>query len=109
MAVPHRPVHGLWISSGSSRRHDPFHAQPRCPTRLRGCLFLLQIAGNDLLTSDLSRSGNPTVRVLESGAMAAVAQMPDSALVPPQNLKPEESVIGAMMLSTGAIGAVTAI
>jgi replicative DNA helicase len=67
------------------------------------------MAGNDLLTSDLSRAGNPTVRVLESAAMAAVAQMPDSALVPPQNLEAEESVLGAMMLSPGAIGAVSEI
>ena len=49
------------------------------------------------------------MRVLESPRMAALAQMPDQALVPPQNLEAEESVLGAMMLSPGAIGAVSEI
>src|ERR671939_2032942 len=39
--------------------------------------------------------------------MAQVAQLPHSAPVPPQNLEAEESVLGAMMLSPGAIGAVS--
>ncbi|MBA3365651.1 MAG: replicative DNA helicase [Actinobacteria bacterium] len=39
--------------------------------------------------------------------MAQVAQLPPAALVPPQNLDAEESVLGAMMLSPGAIGAVS--
>src|SRR3954454_20669823 len=67
------------------------------------------MARNDLLTSDLSRAGTPAPRLLESPAMAAVAQVSDAALVPPQNLEAEESVLGAMMLSPGAIGAVSAI
>ena len=41
--------------------------------------------------------------------MAAVAHVSDNALVPPQNLEAEESVLGAMMLSPGAIGAVSEI
>src|SRR5512146_1578249 len=41
--------------------------------------------------------------------MAQLAQAPQSAPVPPQNLEAEESVIGAMMLSPGAIGAVSEI
>ena len=41
-------------------------------------------------------------------AMAEVARLPQSAApVPPQNLEAEESVLGAMMLSPGAIGAVS--
>jgi replicative DNA helicase len=36
-----------------------------------------------------------------------VAQSPQTAPVPPQNLEAEESVLGAMMLSPGAIGAVS--
>ena len=40
--------------------------------------------------------------------MAAVAALED-ALVPPQNLLAEENVLGAMMLSPGAIGAVSEI
>jgi replicative DNA helicase len=40
--------------------------------------------------------------------MAEVARLPPSAApVPPQNLEAEESVLGAMMLSPGAIGAVS--
>src|SRR5436309_12413152 len=41
--------------------------------------------------------------------MAQLAPVPDSAPVPPQNLEAEESVLGAMMLSPGAIGAVSEI
>ncbi len=39
--------------------------------------------------------------------MAQVAQLQPAAPVPPQNLEAEESVLGAMMLSPGAIGAVS--
>ncbi|MBD0349069.1 MAG: replicative DNA helicase [Thermoleophilia bacterium] len=39
--------------------------------------------------------------------VTAAATAPDTALVPPQNLDAEESVLGAMMLSPGAIGAVS--
>ena len=39
--------------------------------------------------------------------MARVAIAPQAAPVPPQNLEAEESVLGAMMLSPGAIGAVS--
>jgi replicative DNA helicase len=45
--------------------------------------------------------------VLKSSGMAQVATLPTgpaSAPVPPQNLEAEESVLGAMMLSPGAIG-----
>src|ERR687885_1914738 len=42
-------------------------------------------------------------------AVAQVAQLADAAPVPPQNLEAEESVLGAMMLSPGAIGAVSEI
>jgi len=47
---------------------------------------------------------------MELGArMAQVARVHDAAPVPPQNLEAEESVLGAMMLSPGAIGAVSEI
>ena len=42
-----------------------------------------------------------------NGDVAQVAQLPQTAPVPPQNLEAEESVLGAMMLSPGAIGAVS--
>jgi replicative DNA helicase len=41
--------------------------------------------------------------------MAQVAPLPQTAPVPPQNLEAEESVLGAMMLAPGAIGAVSEI
>jgi replicative DNA helicase len=41
--------------------------------------------------------------------MAQVARLANAAPVPPQNLDAEESVLGAMMLSPGAIGAVSEI
>src|SRR3989442_14651644 len=39
--------------------------------------------------------------------MAQLAEVAQPARVPPQNLEAEESVLGAMMLSPGAIGAVS--
>jgi replicative DNA helicase len=47
--------------------------------------------------------------MLESGRMASLAPVASSAPVPPQNLEAEESVLGAMMMSPGAIGAVSEI
>src|SRR5579864_9418257 len=41
--------------------------------------------------------------------MAQTASVAPTAPVPPQNLEAEESVLGAMMLSPGAIGAVSEI
>jgi replicative DNA helicase len=72
------------------------------------------MADKDLFTTDLSTGGNPPGgrgrHVLESPRFmaAAVAPIPDT-LVPPQNLEAEEHVLGAMMLSPGAIGAVSEI
>jgi replicative DNA helicase len=70
------------------------------------------MAKNDLFTEDISPSGGPPRRVLESTAMA-LAPVPSTAppdnAVPPQNLEAEESVLGAMMISPGAIAAVSEI
>ncbi len=63
----------------------------------------------DLFTSDVSPPRNEASRLLESRAVAQLAPVLDSAPVPPQNLEAEESVLGAMMLSPGAIGAVSEI
>jgi len=46
---------------------------------------------------------------LTSGVVVQVAQSSQTAPVPPKNLDAEESVLGAMMLSPGAIGAVSEI
>jgi replicative DNA helicase len=45
--------------------------------------------------------------VVDSARMAQLAAAAPTAPVPPQNLDAEESVLGAMMLSPGAIGAVS--
>ena len=47
--------------------------------------------------------------MLESTRMAQLAPVASAAPVPPQNLEAEESVLGAMMISPGAIGAVSEI
>jgi replicative DNA helicase len=57
-------------------------------------------------------SSRPRTRpnsVLDSADVAQLAQVSSAAPVPPQNLEAEESVLGAMMLSPGAIGAVSEI
>jgi replicative DNA helicase len=63
----------------------------------------------DMFTTDSSRPGHAGGPVVESAGMATLAAVPDSAPVPPQNLEAEESVLGAMMLSPGAIGVVSEI
>jgi replicative DNA helicase len=68
------------------------------------------MAKNDLFTRDIPTAGNPADGVLESTRMSlasvsAPASVPGA--VPPQNLEAEESVLGAMMISSNAIAAVT--
>jgi replicative DNA helicase len=48
-----------------------------------------------------------TTNQMAAAQVANVAQLPQAAPVPPQNLDAEEHVLGAMMLSPGAIGAVS--
>jgi replicative DNA helicase len=56
----------------------------------------------------LSTDGNPAPWVVHSAHVTPVAQLAESApIAPPQNLEAEESVLGAMLLSPGAIGAVS--
>jgi replicative DNA helicase len=61
----------------------------------------------------MHRSSLPGTSAVDYAAMAQVAQLAQpaqasqTAPVPPQNLDAEESVLGAMMLSPGAIGAVS--
>ena len=56
----------------------------------------------------LSTDGNRTSRVVHSAHVTPVAQLAESTpIAPPQNLEAEESVLGAMLLSPGAIGAVS--
>jgi replicative DNA helicase len=52
--------------------------------------------------------GNTRTRVVHSDRVTPVAQLAEAApIAPPQNLEAEESVLGAMLLSPGAIGAVS--
>jgi replicative DNA helicase len=67
------------------------------------------MAHRDVFTTDVSTGGDAAARVVESARVSALAAAPELATVPPQNLEAEESVLGAMMLSPGAIGAVSEI
>src|SRR2546421_3040340 len=67
------------------------------------------MAQKDVFTTDLSTGGGRASRLVDSKPMAQLAQVPPNASVPPQNLEAEESVLGAMMISPGAIGAVSEI
>jgi replicative DNA helicase len=67
------------------------------------------MARNDMLGTDPSTPGDRAISVLESNRMASLAPVASAAPVPPQNLEAEESVLGAMMISPGAIGAVSEI
>ena len=62
-----------------------------------------------MLKKNPSTGGGSPARVLESTSVAQLAPVPANASVPPQNLEAEESVLGAMMISPGAIGAVSEI
>src|SRR5256714_6206088 len=58
--------------------------------------------------TDSSRGRNPGAPVVHSARVTPVAQLAEPApIAPPQNLEAEESVLGAMLLSPGAIGAVS--
>jgi replicative DNA helicase len=66
--------------------------------------FSVQRLGSRRAVSTRLKSALPAVT---NADVATVAQSVDTAPVPPQNLDAEESVLGAMMLSPGAIGAVS--
>src|SRR2546423_11188583 len=56
----------------------------------------------------LSTDGTAAPGLLHSAHVTPVAQLAESApIAPPQSLEAEESVLGAMLLSPGAIGAVS--
>src|SRR5438128_8352599 len=82
----------------------------RCrPTQVGTCvLFSWKTRVSDMSKTAPSTHGDRTARVFHSSGMAPVAQLAEAApIAPPQNLEAEESVLGAMMLSPGAIGAVS--
>src|ERR1035437_9112996 len=67
------------------------------------------MAQKDVFTTDLSTGGGRVPGLLDSRPMAQLAQVAPNATVPPQNLAAEESVLGAMMIAPGAMGAVSEI
>src|SRR3977135_4169192 len=72
------------------------------------------MAQKDVFTTDLSTGGEAARGLVDSQRMAQLAPVHSSGPtsgnpVPPQNLEAEESVLGAMMISPGAIGAVSEI
>jgi hypothetical protein len=82
----HRSVRQAWEHVFRSARKWAARAcgERRCPSPVRACLEVV----------DLSH-------------MYQLAEASPTAPVPPQNLDAEESVLGAMILSPGAIGAVS--
>jgi replicative DNA helicase len=65
-------------------------------------------AGKDTIGKPPSTPGKSAARVVHSARVTPVAQLAEAApIAPPQNLEAEESVLGAMLLSPGAIGAVS--
>src|ERR671921_1069617 len=61
-----------------------------------------------MFKANSSRPGNAGAAVVHSAHVTPVAQLAEAApIAPPQNLEAEESVLGAMLLSPGAIGAVS--
>src|ERR671934_106115 len=61
-----------------------------------------------MFKTDSSRPGIGAPAVVSSRDVTPVAQLAQAApIAPPQNLEAEESVLGAMLLSPGAIGAVS--
>ena len=67
------------------------------------------MAQKDVFTTNLSPGSGRAPRLVDSEPMAQLAPVASNATVPPQNLEAEESVLGAMMISPGAIGAVSEI
>jgi replicative DNA helicase len=70
--------------------------------------FSLHIVEIDMSKTPSSTATNVPAGMVHSAGVA-LAQFSSTAPVPPQNLDAEESVLGAMMLSPGAIGAVSEI
>src|SRR2546430_5238308 len=104
---------------GDCRTNFP-HAAEKLPTDLSGrsanICSIVPAGRHNLSSRNKPVMHRPSIldpSRLDSPAMAQVAQIaqaPQSsqtAPVPPQNLDAEESVLGAMMLSPGAIGAVS--
>src|SRR3954470_24005500 len=79
------------------------------PRRLGTCVpFSCKSPELDMSKTRLSTAGNPAPGVVHSAHVTPVAQLAETApIAPPQNLEAEESVLGAMLLSPGAIGAVS--
>src|SRR5437660_4778418 len=70
--------------------------------------FPCKLPLTDMSKTRLPTDGKRPERVVHSAHVTPVAQLAEAApIAPPQNLEAEESVLGAMLLSPGAIGAVS--
>src|SRR5437588_12433520 len=70
--------------------------------------FPCKLPPTDMSKTRLPTDGKRPERVVHSAHVTPVAQLAEAApIAPPQNLEAEESVLGAMLLSPGAIGAVS--
>src|SRR5437773_12267588 len=105
-----------WISTACELRSElPAHCRRSmhrcCPTQVGTCvLFPWKFPSMDMSKTAPSTRGERPAGMFHSSGMAPVAQLAAAApIAPPQNLEAEESVLGAMMLSPGAIGAVSEI
>src|SRR6478735_499202 len=95
---------GLWILGGTCRKDRPFRPLPEHEHTFYTPCMEQAFPHRSPPFHTLSAAGEAGSTTRE---MTAVAQALATAPVPPQNLDAEESVLGAMMLSPLAIGAVT--
>src|SRR5882672_10541939 len=107
-----QPFTGL--STGCGLAHEVLARSGRTinrlrPNRMGTCvLFRCKRAEKDMSRTHIPTDGNTRTRVVHSDRVTPVAQLAEAApIAPPQNLEAEESVLGAMLLSPGAIGAVS--
>ncbi len=115
VTVPTGRCGGIVDAGGISRSQRPKHperAGDRRPSRMRTCvpigLHRQSFAFPEQATLEL-RTGMTLTEQRGWIARTDMAQAVQAAPVPPQSLDAEESVVGAMMLSPGAIAAVSEI
>ena len=98
----HRTFSPAGLLAGPGTTSDPLGIMPErmffCSCK-SGHVYVRPETGPNAMTAPAEARLN--------GSMATAVAPAEQALVPPQNLDAEESVLGAMLLSPGAISAVT--